>query len=80
MDKEKVLSLLKRVRTSPDGPEFIEYLESLSRDNYRFWKKSVGEDAFVKQGYAICIDSLLESFAECTKETINDTKGIVDWS
>lgn len=80
MTEEQAIKLLRRIKQSDDGPEFIEYLEKLSQQNYKAWKKSSSEDVFIKQGYAICVDSLLESFAECTKEIEEVPRSFTTWS
>ena len=68
MTEEQVMSLFKRIKTGEDGPQLIEYLEKLSKENYIRWKLSDDNDIFVKQGYAIAVDSLLAILGECTKE------------
>lgn len=68
MTEEQVLSLFKRMKTGEDGPQFVEYLKTISEENYKRWKVSDGNEVFVHQGYALAVDSLLTILAECTKE------------
>jgi len=68
MDDMQVILLLRRIRQSADGEDFMEYLRILKEDNYKKWKVASGEELSVCQGYAKCVDSLLESFASCLKD------------
>lgn len=68
MTAEQIEKLLLRIKRSDDGPELIEYLEQLSADNYKSWKSDIPERDQEHKGYAKCIDSLLKSFQDCSKE------------
>lgn len=78
-DIEQIELLLKRIKLSDDGPQFVDYLRALSEENYLMWKKSTGEDVFIKQGYAIAIDSLIQSFANCSVEKVNEQSLFPNW-
>lgn len=67
MEEERILQLLSRVKASQDGPELIEYLQQLSLDNYKAFKKSRPEANEVHKGYAQAIDGLLSCFENCDK-------------
>lgn len=59
-DMEADLRLLQRVVVSADGPELLEYLRSLSADNYRAFKADPESLNEYHKGYANGIDSLIE--------------------
>ena len=69
---ERINKLLKRIRTDStipgDGEEFIEYLQTLSKDNYESFKSHPAEMNDVHKGYALCVDFLLDCFANCDKQ------------
>ena len=69
---ESTLKLLKRIKHDSvikgDGVQFMEYLDSLSRQNYEAWKKQGSDMNDIHKGYAFCIDFLIESFAHCEQE------------
>lgn len=68
--EESVLKLLDRIKKTQDGKELIEYLNELSAMNYRVFKKSSPDtDEFCK-GYAVCVDSIIESFENCSLKLI----------
>ena len=73
MTEESVKKLIKRIKTDStidgDGQDFIEYLHKLSLDNYEAFKKPGSELNDIHKGYALCVDFLIESFANCDKET-----------
>jgi hypothetical protein len=79
MDEHQIVLLLRRIKQSQDGPQFIEYLEMLQQENYQRFKKSSGEDVFVTQGYALCVDSLLQSLAECSKD-LESNSSLTTWA
>lgn len=64
--EERVLKMLDRIKRSPDGAELIEYLQELSLMNYKAFKQSDPSSDEYCKGYAVAIDSLIESFANCT--------------
>jgi hypothetical protein len=47
--------------------EFVDYLRELSEQNYRGFKHDGFELGEMHRGYAICVDSLLDKFAECNQ-------------
>lgn len=65
---EEILALFKRIKKSGDGPEFLEYLEQLSKDNYESFKGERGSEfnEYYK-GCAVAIDKLINNFAQCDK-------------
>jgi hypothetical protein len=75
---ESVKKLLKRIRISKmiegDGEQFMEYLQELSLQNYQAFKEEGAEMNDVHKGYALCVDFLLESFANCDKEAVLTTQ------
>lgn len=75
MDKQ--LQMLLRIKLSQEGPEFIEYLKDLSKDNYESFKRSAPELDEYHKGYAYAIDSLLECFEQCSKGQVNQE--LNDW-
>jgi len=76
MSEIQILSLLKRIMSSGEGAELIEYLQSLSLENYEAFKKSGAARNDIHKGYAIAIDALLESLLTCndTPETEESRK------
>lgn len=50
-----------------DGQALIDYLDTLSKENYEAFKRHGAEHDQFHKGYALAIDSLLESFATCDK-------------
>jgi len=76
--EEQIRLLIRRIKenrmVAGDGQKFMEYLNELSQENYDAWKRhSADHDQFHK-GYALCIDSLIESFATCTKRVQKSSK------
>lgn len=71
-DNESTLKLLKRIKTDSmmggDGQEFMQYLDQLARENYEAWKRHPAEMNDIHKGYALCVDFLTETFANCDKE------------
>lgn len=65
LSDKNVLEMFKRIKNGPEGVDFIAYLEELTSQNYRAWKKSGRELSDVHKGYAMAVDSLLESFTKC---------------
>jgi hypothetical protein len=70
MDDQTVL-LFKRIKESPDGPEFIEHLAKLSKANYFAFKSDKQEYNEWHKGYANCVDNLIDSFEQC-EQIINN--------
>lgn len=68
MDEEQILLLFKRIKTGPEGEGLIEYLETLSSENYSAWKKNASEMNDIHKGYAQAVDSLLEIFLRCDQK------------
>ena len=68
MTEEKIMKMMARIKRSSDGPEFIEYLETLSKDNYKSWVSDAPDRDQEHKGYAKCIDSLIQTFKDCTIE------------
>lgn len=66
----EVKELFKRIKKSPEGSEFIEYLLELSNDNYEAWKRDKAEHDGIHKGYALAIDNLLKVFSECDTEVV----------
>jgi hypothetical protein len=65
--------LLKRIKKSPDGQDFIDYLTELSLDNYKAFKNNPSSLNDIHKGYALAIDSLLEAFERCTLDKEENT-------
>jgi hypothetical protein len=69
MTEEAVTKLIKRIKTDStidgDGQEFIDYLHKLSKDNYEAFKAQATDMNDIHKGYALCVDFLIESFANC---------------
>lgn len=77
--EEQVRLLLRRIKenrmVAGDGQSFMEYLEELSRENYIEWKRHAAEYDQFHKGYAFAVDSLIESFATCSKRKQKSSKG-----
>jgi hypothetical protein len=71
---ESTLKLLKRIKhdemISGDFGQLVEYFQKLSKENYECFKTHPAEMNDIHKGYALCIDFLLESFANCEKEVV----------
>lgn len=66
MDNE-TKKLLYRLKNTADGKDFIDYILSLSNDNYKSWKMEGGD---VLRGKAIMLDQLLENFEKCDEHLV----------
>ena len=68
------LKLFKRIKTnsmiSGDYEELISYLGELSQDNYKAFKSHGAEMNDIHKGYALCVDFLIECFANCDKVVV----------
>jgi hypothetical protein len=75
-ENERIKALLTRIKKSPDGKDFIDFLSELSNDNYHSWKASDPEMDQFHKGYAFAVDTLLDNFKECDhkapKEDVGD--------
>lgn len=71
---EQTAKLLKRIKSnamvSGDSVQYMEYLEKLSKDNYNAFKSHGAEMNDIHKGYALCVDFIIESFANCEKEAV----------
>ena len=59
---EETLKLLSRIRKTTDGVDLLEYLYTLSRENYQAFKRDRSEMNDIHKGYALAIDSLIQAF------------------
>jgi hypothetical protein len=62
---DQTRQLLKRIKHSADGPEFLEYLRFLSLHNYAAFKRDAQEYNELHKGIALAYDQILEDFAGC---------------
>jgi hypothetical protein len=62
---DDILKMFSRIKLSQDGLDFIEYLKTLSQDNYEAFKRDETAANDIHKGYAIAIDSLLGVFSNC---------------
>jgi len=76
MSEEQTKKLLKRLRDTQDGMDFIEYLKTLSCDNYRRFKRDPSDQNDIHKGYALCVDSLIEAFQTCGENETVDPMAI----
>jgi len=53
--------MLRNIKVSPEGSEFIEYLKELSQENYKAFVKDDSSMNDIHKGYAIAIDSLIHT-------------------
>ena len=60
--------MLRNIKVSPEGSEFIEYLKVLSSDNYAAFKKDDASMNDIHKGYALAIDSLIHILEVSDKE------------
>ena len=76
------LKLLNRIKSSPDGPEFIEYLKQLEKDNYNAFISSPHTASELHKGYSICITSLIKVFENCTDRlsSLETPPDIKEWT
>jgi hypothetical protein len=65
VSEERILKTLSRIKSTQDGIDLIEYLQTLSKDNYIAFKREGSSMNDVHKGYALAIDSLLETFESC---------------
>ncbi len=68
---EKLWKMLDRLRRSADGPEFIEYLESVSQANYIGFKRCLPDSNERHKGYANAIDDLVGLIKESAQKLEN---------
>ena len=65
---ENLLKCLGRLKNSYDGIEFIEFLKTLSNNNYIAWKLSPHEFNDIHKGQAVALDGILEEFNNCEEK------------
>ena len=65
---EKLLKMLVRMKRSKNGPEFMTWMRDLSDINYRIFKKSAPETSEFCKGYAVAIDSIVESIENAARK------------
>jgi hypothetical protein len=69
---ESRMKLLKRIKSNAmldgDYDDLMEYLKELSEDNYKAFKNHGAEMNDIHKGYALCVDFIIECFANCDKE------------
>lgn len=70
----KTLAMIKRLKSTQEGLDFIEYLRTLSQDNYKTWRNSSVEYNEIHKGYAKAIDSLIYLFDYCDERLAKMTK------
>jgi hypothetical protein len=70
---EQANLMLKRIKETDDGREFIELIRRMSQNNYKAWKQSPQEYNDVFKGQAISLDGIVSMFEECT-EKLNKPK------
>ena len=59
---DETLKLFVRLKETSDGIQLLEFLETLSKQNYEAWKKCPSEFNDVHKGQSIAIDSLINFF------------------
>ena len=71
---EQKLKLFKRIKSNAmvdgDFDEFMDYLGQLSADNYKAFKAHGAEMNDIHKGYALCVDFIIECFANCDKVAV----------
>jgi hypothetical protein len=67
MDSAQTKGMLQRVMLSQEGIDFVAYLKELSLDNYKSFKADTPEMNEIHKGYALAIDSLIESLESSVK-------------
>ena len=60
--------MLRNIKVSPEGSDFIEYLKVLSLDNYNAFKKDDPSMNDIHKGYALAIDGLIHILESADKE------------
>lgn len=65
---ERTKLMLKRVKSSPDGADLIEWLETIEKDNFISFRGADSKLNDVHKGIAICIDRILKAFRQCDKK------------
>ncbi len=64
-DQIQILKTISRIKSSPDGMEFMTYLAELSQRNYLSFKAGDANANELHKGYALAIDSLIDVFETC---------------
>ena len=64
-DQERLM--LKRIKETSDGKELIDFLVTLSKENYAEFKVCSPEHNDIVKGKAIAIDTLINYLADCDK-------------
>jgi hypothetical protein len=65
---EALLKMLVRMKRSKNGPEFMEWMKDLSAINYKMFKKSGPDANEYCKGYAVAIDSIVESMENAARK------------
>lgn len=72
---------LMRITNSDDGAIFLEFLENLSKENYKFLKYGSSELRDIYAGKAQAIDEIKDFLINAEKESREKTKtDSSDWS
>lgn len=64
-EQERIM--LKRIKETSDGKELIDFLVTLSKENYAEFKVCSPEHNDIVKGKAIAIDTLINYLSECDK-------------
>ena len=63
--QEELLKSIFRIKATSDGQDFINFLLTLSKNNYKAFKCSPHEFNDIHKGQAIAIDELIDLFETC---------------
>lgn len=75
---EQTYKMLKRIKETEDGKEFINLLNNMSKNNYKAWKHTTDSNDIFK-GQAICLDGLIELFTNCEQKLTVNKPNDTEW-
>ncbi len=78
MSEEQVLLLFKKLEKLPEGVDLLSYLRQLSKDNYNSFKKSDSNMNDIHKGYALCVDSIIRLFENCSRKQSKQQEYAID--
>lgn len=76
---ESTLKIIARIKASPEGTDFLNYLKDLSRDNYDGFKRASSEMNDIHKGKALALDALIHQFEFAEQQLNAQPNLLTDW-
>lgn len=76
---DNILKVVSRIKRTSDGPDFMAYLDGLSKKNYLEWKNTTSEVSDILKGKAFIIDELIKLFETCDDKLRNSEGKTQEW-